>query len=138
VCLVAALAWQHNPSSCFILFYVRHLFVKGRKHIACYVGLRCAAQLICAELCCAVLCCVQVSYTRKAFSQTGDGHFSPIGGYHGARDLVLILDTVSVAPSSTAVHICAVKPPNVLGVSLCSCLGNCFWSVLLLPQCADV
>jgi glutathione gamma-glutamylcysteinyltransferase len=34
-----------------------------------------------------------VSYTRKAFSQTGDGHFSPIGGYHGARDLVLILDT---------------------------------------------
>lgn len=24
--------------------------------------------------------------------QTGDGHFSPIGGYHAARDLVLILD----------------------------------------------
>jgi hypothetical protein len=42
-----------------------------------------------------VLCCVQVSYTRKAFGQTGDGHFSPIGGYHSARDLVLILDTVS-------------------------------------------
>lgn len=36
----------------------------------------------------------QVSYTRKAFGQTGDGHFSPIGGYHGGRDLVLILDTV--------------------------------------------
>eukprot|EP00775_Hariotina_reticulata_P014329 gene14329-55_t len=34
-----------------------------------------------------------VSYTRKAFSQTGDGHFSPVGGYHAARDLVLILDT---------------------------------------------
>jgi glutathione gamma-glutamylcysteinyltransferase len=36
----------------------------------------------------------QVSYTRKAFGQTGDGHFSPIGGYHSGRDLVLILDTV--------------------------------------------
>lgn len=35
-----------------------------------------------------------VSYTRKAFLQTGDGHFSPVGGYHGGRDLVLILDTV--------------------------------------------
>jgi hypothetical protein len=37
-----------------------------------------------------------VSYSRKAFSQTGDGHFSPVAGYHAARDLVLILDTVSV------------------------------------------
>lgn len=47
-------------------------------------------------LCCAVhvRVGVQVSYTRKAFGQTGDGHFSPIGGYHSARDLVLILDTV--------------------------------------------
>lgn len=34
-----------------------------------------------------------VSYSRKAFSQTGDGHFSPVGGYHAERDLVLILDT---------------------------------------------
>lgn len=34
-----------------------------------------------------------VSYSRKAFRQTGDGHFSPIGGYHPERDLVLILDT---------------------------------------------
>lgn len=33
-----------------------------------------------------------VSYSRKQFSQTGDGHFSPIGGYHPGRDLVLILD----------------------------------------------
>ncbi|KAG2486905.1 hypothetical protein HYH03_014405 [Edaphochlamys debaryana] len=33
-----------------------------------------------------------VSYSRKAFLQTGDGHFSPIGGYHKARDLVLVLD----------------------------------------------
>ncbi|KAG8468007.1 hypothetical protein KFE25_007059 [Diacronema lutheri] len=34
-----------------------------------------------------------VAYTRKGLGQTGDGHFSPIGGYHRARDLCLILDT---------------------------------------------
>ena len=33
-----------------------------------------------------------VSYSRKEFRQTGDGHFSPIGGYHAASDSVLILD----------------------------------------------
>ena len=32
------------------------------------------------------------SYSRKLFQQTGDGHFSPIGGYHPGRELVLILD----------------------------------------------
>ena len=34
-----------------------------------------------------------VSYSRKQFLQTGDGHFSPIGGYHRKEDKVLILDT---------------------------------------------
>ncbi|GAB1543863.1 hypothetical protein NUACC21_65390 [Scytonema sp. NUACC21] len=33
-----------------------------------------------------------VSYSREVLGQTGDGHFSPIGGYHPERDLVLILD----------------------------------------------
>lgn len=33
-----------------------------------------------------------VSYARKLFQQTGDGHYSPIGGYHATRDLALILD----------------------------------------------
>lgn len=33
-----------------------------------------------------------VSYSRSTLSQTGDGHFSPIGGYHRGRDEVLILD----------------------------------------------
>jgi len=37
-------------------------------------------------------CAVQVSYSRRTFGQTGDGHFSPIGGYHAGKDLVLILD----------------------------------------------
>ncbi|KAJ8749104.1 hypothetical protein K2173_013711 [Erythroxylum novogranatense] len=32
------------------------------------------------------------SYHRKAFKQTGSGHFSPIGGYHAGNDMVLILD----------------------------------------------
>eukprot|EP01024_Parvocaulis_polyphysoides_P032467 TRINITY_DN29057_c0_g1_i8.p1 TRINITY_DN29057_c0_g1~~TRINITY_DN29057_c0_g1_i8.p1 ORF type:complete len:391 (+),score=15.79 TRINITY_DN29057_c0_g1_i8:214-1386(+) len=36
---------------------------------------------------------IVISYSRKDLSQTGDGHFSPIGGYNEERDLVLILDT---------------------------------------------
>jgi len=33
-----------------------------------------------------------VNYSRKGMLQTGDGHYSPIGGYNKKRDLVLILD----------------------------------------------
>ncbi|HKU42333.1 MAG TPA: phytochelatin synthase family protein [Polyangiales bacterium] len=32
------------------------------------------------------------AYDRSALGQTGSGHFSPIGGYHRERDLVLVLD----------------------------------------------
>jgi glutathione gamma-glutamylcysteinyltransferase len=32
------------------------------------------------------------AYDRAALNQTGGGHFSPIGGYHRARDRVLVLD----------------------------------------------
>ncbi len=35
---------------------------------------------------------VIAAYDRAALGQTGSGHFSPIGGYHAARDLVLVLD----------------------------------------------
>jgi glutathione gamma-glutamylcysteinyltransferase len=35
---------------------------------------------------------IVVSYSRKLLQQTGDGHYSPIGGYHKGRDLVLLLD----------------------------------------------
>jgi len=35
---------------------------------------------------------IVVSYSRSSMGQTGEGHFSPIGGYHEGRDLVLILD----------------------------------------------
>lgn len=31
-------------------------------------------------------------YDRAAMGQTGSGHFSPLGGYHRGRDLVLVLD----------------------------------------------
>ncbi|XP_050366527.1 glutathione gamma-glutamylcysteinyltransferase 3-like [Argentina anserina] len=37
-------------------------------------------------------CHVIASYHRGVFKQTGSGHFSPIGGYHAAKDMVLILD----------------------------------------------
>jgi glutathione gamma-glutamylcysteinyltransferase len=32
------------------------------------------------------------SYDRSSLGQTGSGHFSPIGGYHAGRDMVLLLD----------------------------------------------
>ncbi|KAJ8315568.1 hypothetical protein KUTeg_007718 [Tegillarca granosa] len=34
-----------------------------------------------------------LSYSRKVLKQTGDGHFSPVGGYHPEEDMVLMLDT---------------------------------------------
>ncbi|XVF21544.1 hypothetical protein REPUB_Repub12eG0099000 [Reevesia pubescens] len=37
-------------------------------------------------------CHLIVSYNREVFKQTGTGHFSPIGGYHAGKDMVLILD----------------------------------------------
>jgi glutathione gamma-glutamylcysteinyltransferase len=33
-----------------------------------------------------------VNFSRKYLGQTGIGHFSPIGGYHAASDLALVLD----------------------------------------------
>ncbi|KAL9235717.1 hypothetical protein vseg_010456 [Gypsophila vaccaria] len=33
-----------------------------------------------------------VSYHRGTLLQTGSGHFSPVGGYHEGKDMVLILD----------------------------------------------
>jgi len=32
------------------------------------------------------------SYDRRVLKQTGTGHFSPVGGYHPEKDMVLILD----------------------------------------------
>jgi hypothetical protein len=33
-----------------------------------------------------------VAYDRRVLGQTGEGHYSPIGGYHRASDQVLVLD----------------------------------------------
>lgn len=35
---------------------------------------------------------IVVGYDRSVLGQTGAGHYSPIGGYHAARDLALVLD----------------------------------------------
>ncbi len=35
---------------------------------------------------------VVVAYSRAALGQTGDGHYSPVGGYHRGRDLALVMD----------------------------------------------
>ena len=35
---------------------------------------------------------IVVNFSRRHLGQTGDGHFSPIGGYHSEKDLVLIMD----------------------------------------------
>ncbi|XP_047167152.1 glutathione gamma-glutamylcysteinyltransferase 1-like [Vigna umbellata] len=37
-------------------------------------------------------CHVISSYHRAALEQTGNGHFSPIGGYHAGKDMALVLD----------------------------------------------
>nr|XP_048336821.1 glutathione gamma-glutamylcysteinyltransferase 1-like [Ziziphus jujuba var. spinosa] len=37
-------------------------------------------------------CHLVASYHRAVFKQEGNGHFSPISGYHAGRDMVLILD----------------------------------------------
>ena len=35
---------------------------------------------------------IVTNFSRKILGQTGDGHFSPIGGYHKEKQLVLIMD----------------------------------------------
>ena len=35
---------------------------------------------------------VVAGYTRHVLGQTGDGHFSPVAGYHAGRDMALLLD----------------------------------------------
>ncbi|VDL19768.1 unnamed protein product [Hymenolepis diminuta] len=36
-----------------------------------------------------------VSYDRKAVNQTGNGHYTLVGGYHPKRDLLLVLETAA-------------------------------------------
>lgn len=46
------------------------------------------------------------SYSRRVLGQTGDGHFSPIGGYNEARKEVLLLD---VARFKYPPHWCSIE-----------------------------
>jgi glutathione gamma-glutamylcysteinyltransferase len=46
---------------------------------------------------------VIVSYSRQVLNQTGTGHFSPIGGYHQSRDLVLIMDVARFKVKSSSI-----------------------------------
>ena len=64
------------------------------------------------------------SYSRKTLGQTGDGHFSPVGGYDAASDQVLLLDvarfksvwkstSVSGAPDNSSLsHFSAMAWPR--------------------------
>ena len=35
---------------------------------------------------------IVVAFSRRTLAQTGDGHFSPVAGYHAETDSVLVLD----------------------------------------------
>ena len=35
---------------------------------------------------------IVMNYSREVLKQNGGGHFSPVGGYHPRRDLILVMD----------------------------------------------
>eukprot|EP01062_Namystynia_karyoxenos_P030515 TRINITY_DN22790_c0_g1_i2.p1 TRINITY_DN22790_c0_g1~~TRINITY_DN22790_c0_g1_i2.p1 ORF type:complete len:291 (+),score=65.11 TRINITY_DN22790_c0_g1_i2:86-874(+) len=57
-----------------------------------------------------------LSWKRAALEQTGEGHFSPVAGYHADRDLALVLDTARFKYSPYWVPVPrlfeAMKPPD--------------------------
>ncbi|KAL1519269.1 hypothetical protein AB1Y20_022798 [Prymnesium parvum] len=75
---------------------------------------RSAVRLSCASTTHA-LC---VSYTRRSLNQTGDGHFSPLGGFHAASDRVLLLDVARFK-----------HPPHWLPLAA-------LWEAMLAPDAA--
>ncbi|KAJ3351844.1 hypothetical protein HDU83_008570 [Entophlyctis luteolus] len=46
-----------------------------------------------------------VSFSRKVLSQTGDGHFSPVGCFHEESGMVLVLDVARFKYPSYFVHV---------------------------------
>ncbi|KAI9330192.1 Phytochelatin synthase [Obelidium mucronatum] len=46
-----------------------------------------------------------ISYCRTVLDQTGDGHFSPIGGFHEETGMVLVLDVARFKYPSYFVHV---------------------------------
>ncbi|KAI9915860.1 hypothetical protein PsorP6_006966 [Peronosclerospora sorghi] len=51
---------------------------------------------------------VVLNYSRKVLGQTGDGHFSPVGGYHAERDMVLLMDVARFKYPPHWVHLSRV------------------------------
>ena len=76
---------------------------------------------------------VVVSYGRRKFRQTGDGHFSPLGGYHRGQDLTLILDTVDTPRLKLRASVCR----RDLSIRRIGCHLSCSmkrWVVLIRIQ----
>lgn len=48
-----------------------------------------ALRAVCSSASAGVLA---VAYSRRLLGQTGEGHFSPLAGFHAGRDLALVLD----------------------------------------------
>ena len=46
----------------------------------------------CASLDSSHMNIIIANYSRPALNQTGSGHYSPLGGFHAEKDMVLVLD----------------------------------------------
>lgn len=94
---------------------------------------------------------ILAAYDRAALDQTGAGHFSPLAGWHAARDLVLVLDVARfkypphwVAVSRLEAAMRSVDPATgrsrgwielrrraaALGVALSLACSGCTWPEL--------
>ncbi len=82
------MCWIRTPS-CTIR--CRFRFVEVHGHVGHSAVQECGGQQMCAYSLPAVPKPRHASEVLRSY--TGDGHFSPIGGYHAGRDLALILDT---------------------------------------------
>lgn len=67
---------------------------------------------------------VIVSYSRRGLNQTGTGHFSPIGGYHEGKDLVLIMDVARFKVSLIFYVVLTITVPSSLGSSYNTIRGD--------------
>ncbi len=81
-----------------------------------------------------------VSYNRGKVGQTGTGHFSPIGGYHPRKDMVLLMEVarfkypphwIPLSMLFEATKVPSSWPPLVPCCSSCSVscqeLTHCWW-----------
>jgi len=90
------------------------------------------------ERVCSDALCKQVlvlNYSRQELSQTGDGHFSPIGGYNKKRDLVLIMDVArfKYPPHWAPLELC-YRSMKSLDPSTQQCRGWLLLSASLDPK----